>query len=168
MKTLIIIGSARRQGDTALLVRTIQEKTGWDVIDLNDYQISYYDYEHKNREDDFLPLMRKIIPAYDLFIFASPLYWYTMSAIMKVFFDRISDLLTIEKDLGRKLRGKSMAAIACSGSDDLHPSFWHAFEATAGYLGMHYAGQVHGIIEDDAVTKQTQLRIDGFIAGMGL
>ncbi|MCP4458779.1 MAG: NAD(P)H-dependent oxidoreductase [Cytophagales bacterium] len=37
---------------------------------------------------------------------ATPVYWYSMSGIMKVFLDRIYDVLTIEKELGRKLHGK--------------------------------------------------------------
>jgi multimeric flavodoxin WrbA len=52
----------------------------------------------------------------------TPVYWYTMSGIMKVFFDRFSDLLRIEKDLGRKLRGKSMAVISC-GADEIRRFF---------------------------------------------
>ena len=83
----------------------------FELIDLNDFDISYYDYDHKNRQDDFLPLMKKLIERYKTLVFATPVYWYTMSAVMKTFFDRISDLLTIEKDLGRQLRGKNMVLI---------------------------------------------------------
>ncbi len=50
--------------------------------------------------------MNDIVDKYDVLIFATPVYWYSMSGIMKVFFDRITDLLTIKKDIGRKLKGK--------------------------------------------------------------
>ncbi len=96
------------------MVRDLQQLSGWDLVDLNDYDFSYFDYEHKNRGDDFLPLMSRLIEAYDVFVFATPVYWYAMSGIVKVFFDRITNLLTIEKDLGRRLRGKKMAGISCS------------------------------------------------------
>ena len=104
-KKVIILGSARKNGNTTKIVDEIAKESGIDVIDLNDYNISHYDYESKNREDDFLPLIRRILEEYDTLIFATPVYWYNMSGIMKVFFDRFSDLIRIEKETGRKLRG---------------------------------------------------------------
>lgn len=149
MKTVIILGSSRKNGDTAEVVKQLVPKANWDVVDLNDYKIGYYDYEHKNSNDDFLPLMKSLIGQYDTFIFATPVYWYAMSGIMKVFFDRITDLLEIEKDLGRKLRGKNMAAISCSVGNNLGDAFWLPFSETAGYLGMNYLGNVHVIAEEE-------------------
>ena len=118
-------------------------------VDLNDYRFDYYDYEGKNRGDDFLPLMRKLIENYDVFIFLTPVYWYAMSGIMKVFFDRITDLLSIEKDLGRKLRGKSMAALSVSLGGNLGEHFWLPFSESANYLGMNYLGHLHTFEEED-------------------
>lgn len=158
MKTVIIIGSSRKGGDTAKIVNTFIEKSNWDLIDLNNYKISYYDYEHKNRNDDYLPLMKELIEKYDNFIFATPVYWYSMSGIMKVFFDRITDLLEIEKDLGRKLRGKNMAVISCSIGNNLDEAFWLPFSETANYLGMEYLGNIHIITRELNETK-----LKGFI-----
>lgn len=143
MRPIIISGSSRNDGNTTAVVNILTHLSGWDTIDLNDYQISYYDYQHLNRDDDFLPLMRKIIGQYDTLILATPVYWYSMSGIMKVFFDRISDLITIEKDLGRKLRGKKMASISASGGNDLGELFWLPFRRSAEYLGMVYLGDLH-------------------------
>jgi len=149
MKKLIILGSSRKDGDTKKIVDELIGISGWDFIDLNDYNIGYYDYEHKNSDDDYLDLMRKIIADYEVLIFATPVYWYSMSGIMKVFFDRITDLLDEEKDLGRKLRGKSMAAISCSVGDNLGENFWLPFSETARYLGMDYLGGTHTIAGSD-------------------
>lgn len=150
MNTVIIIGSSRKAGDTTNIVNKLLEKSNnWDVIDLNDYEIGYYDYDHINREDDYLPLMRKLIEAYDNFVFATPVYWYSMSGVMKVFFDRITDLLEIEKNLGRKLRGKNMAVISCSIGNNLGDAFWLPFSETANYLGMKYLGGVHMITGEE-------------------
>lgn len=91
----------------------------------------------------FLPLMQKIIANYDTFIFATPVYWYSMSGIMKVFWDRMTDLITIEKDLGRQLRGKNMAVLSCSNGNNLGENFWLPFTESADYLGMHYLGNLH-------------------------
>ncbi|PCJ67759.1 MAG: FMN reductase [Bacteroidetes bacterium] len=145
MKKVIILGSSRKDGDATLLVNQLVQKSNWDVIDLNDYNISYYDYDNRNRNDDYLDLMTKIIDEYDTLIFATPVYWYAMSGILKVFFDRITDLLTIERELGRKLRGKKMAVVSCSGGNHLGDSFWLPFSETAKYLGMEYLDNLHTI-----------------------
>lgn len=143
MKTVIILGSSRKQGNTEKVVDTIVEFTDWDKTNLLDYDIGHYDYQHQNKDDDFLTLMKEIIDSYDNLIFATPVYWYAMSGSMKVFFDRITDLLTIEKDLGRKLRGKQMAVISCSGENSIEEYFYKPFSKSAEYLGMIYLGQVH-------------------------
>lgn len=132
----------------------------WDMIDLNDYDFSYYDYKYQNKDDDYKNLLQKIINNYNVLIFATPVYWYSMSGIMKVFFDRISDLLEYEAALGRKLKGKCMAALSCSVGNNLGENFWLPFSETAKYLGMNYLGHIHTIVEkneleniEDFVTK---------------
>ncbi len=164
MKKLIILGSSRRDGDTKKITNHLQSKHDMDIIDLQDYKISYYDYNHANKDDDFIPLMKKIIANYDTLIFATPIYWYSMSAIMKTFFDRISDLLTIEKELGRQLRGKSMAMISCSGHDDRDPQFGKPFTLTADYLGMKYLGDTHTwVIDESEISSESFGRMDDFL-----
>lgn len=145
MRAIVVAGSSRNDGATEKLMLDMAQLFALDVIDLNDYRFDYYDYEGKNRGDDFLPLMRKLIDNYDVMIFLTPVYWYAMSGIMKVFFDRITDLLTIEKDLGRKLRGKSMAALSVSLGGHIGEYFWLPFSESAKYLGMRYLGHLHTI-----------------------
>ncbi|WP_291150936.1 flavodoxin family protein [Flavobacterium sp. UBA7680] len=142
-RKVIILGSSRKNGNTTKIVDEISKDTGIDVIDLSDYNISYYDYESKNREDDFLPLIRRILEQYDTLIFATPIYWYNMSGIMKVFFDRFSDLIRIEKETGRKLRGKKIGVISNSHDDEIEDSFYIPFKKSADYLGMEYLGHAH-------------------------
>jgi multimeric flavodoxin WrbA len=156
MKKLIIVGSARNDGNAMHLAQQLKEKAGWHIIDLNEYSFSYYDYKHENQGDDFLPLMRKIISNYGVLIFVTPVYWYTMSGVMKVFFDRFTDLLTIEKDLGRRLRGKHMAAVSCSAGGNLGDSFWLPFLETANYLGIKYLGNMHTTTGENNQSKITK------------
>ena len=139
-RTVIIFGSSRSSGNTSLIVDNLRKQIDCDLIDLNDYQISYYDYEHRNASDDYLPLMKKLTEDYDLLILASPVYWYSMSGIMKAFVDRLTDLLEIDKNTGRKLRNKRMAVLSTSLGDNLGDDFWLPFMAIARYLGMEYAG----------------------------
>ncbi|MBO6516764.1 MAG: NAD(P)H-dependent oxidoreductase [Bacteroidia bacterium] len=156
MNKVIIAGSSRNDGNTLNLVNKLTEKSGWDVINLNDYSFSYYDYQHKNRDDDYLDLMKVIIEKYDTLIFATPVYWYSMSGIMKVFFDRITDLLKIEKELGRKLRGKKMAVVTSSEGGNLGEHFWIPFSESAAYLGMEYIGNIHTLASEDYDSKITE------------
>ena len=153
MKKVVIVGSSRNDGDTAVLINELVKKSKWDLINLNDYNFSYFDYEHQNRNDDYLTLLAEIIEEYETLIFATPVYWYSMSGIMKVFFDRISDLLTIEKELGRKLRTKKMAAISCSNGNNLGEHFWLPFSETAKYLGMEYLGNAHTVTGENNESK---------------
>lgn len=145
MKKVLIVGSSRNDGQTTNLSKQLVEKSGWDLINLNDYEFSYFDYEHKNRDDDYLNLMQQIAEKYETLIFVTPIYWYSMSGIMKVFFDRLTDLLTIEKQLGRKLRGKKIAVITSSVGENLGDNFWLPFQETAKYLGMEFIVGCHTI-----------------------
>ncbi|WP_374174581.1 flavodoxin family protein [Flavobacterium tructae] len=142
-KKVIILGSSRKNGNTTRIADEISKETGIDIINLSDYNISYYDYESKNREDDFFPLIKDIIEKYDTLIFATPIYWYNMSGIMKVFFDRFSDLIRIEKETGRKLRGKKIGVISNSHDNEIEESFYIPFKKSADYLGMEYLGHAH-------------------------
>jgi len=136
---IIILGSSRSQGETRKTVDLIVGNNDIPIIDLKALNISIYDYEHQNKNDDFIPLIEGIIE-HDLLVLATPVYWYTMSATMKIFLDRLTDLLEIRKDLGRKLRGKRLYVISSIGNTLLPQGFEDAFWQTAKYLGMEYEG----------------------------
>ncbi|MFI1770782.1 flavodoxin family protein [Thalassobellus citreus] len=162
-KTVIIQGSSRSYGNTHKIVSYFVTNNNIDIIDLSTKNIGHYDYEYKNENDDFIDLMTHIIESYDTIIFATPVYWYSMSGVLKVFFDRISDLLTVHKNIGRKLRGKNMAMISCSNSNDLIEGFSIPFIESANYLGMNYLGDIHTYIENNEINDTLKLRIDKFI-----
>lgn len=142
-KAVIIQGSARSDGNTNLYCKELQSYGQLDLIDLKEFNILHFDYKFQNKEDDFLRLITKIIAQYDTLIFASPVYWYSMSGHLKVFFDRISDLLYEHKETGRRLRGKYMATLSISDADDVVDSFYEAFRLSSSYLGMTYLGEAH-------------------------
>lgn len=162
-RSVIVQGSSRSDGDTYKITNYIATNNNIDVIDLYTKNIGHYDYEYKNEGDDFIDLMTHIIETYDTIIFATPVYWYSMSGILKVFFDRISDLLQTHKNTGRKLRGKNMAMISCSNFDDLKKGFSMPFVESANYLGMHYLGDIHTYVENGTINNEVKLRIDNFI-----
>lgn len=161
-KIIIIKGSSRKNGNTQLIVNTLKEQVVATVIDLQDFEISYYDYEHKNSEDDFVSIAEQIV-AHDIIIFATPIYWYSMSAIMKTFFDRLSDLLSIRKELGRALKGKTMYAIACSSDATEYEGFFLPFERTTEYLDMQWGGGMHTWVEEGVVPEKVKTQLKLFI-----
>ncbi|WP_115332981.1 flavodoxin family protein [Legionella busanensis] len=138
MNKVIIFGSSRSFGNTRKVVDEILGHSGIELIDLNEFNIGLFDYEYRNRNDDFIPLIEKLI-AYDTWIIATPVYWYSMSTQHKIFFDRFSDLLKIRKDLGRKLRSKKLFVIA-SFQSSYPRGFEDIFEQICEYIGMEYLG----------------------------
>lgn len=142
-KGIIILGSSNSTGHTYQFAKILQEETGFRMVDLKSKNIGEYDYDYKNSGDDFLPLIKDIADNYDIVIFATPVYWYAMSGIMKTFFDRLSDCLHYQKETGRKLRGKQMGMITTSSSPEMIKGFEMPFVNSANYLGMDYLGHVH-------------------------
>ena len=160
---ITLFSSSRRNGNTGTLINLVAHKTGMEVIDLDKANISPFDYEHKNKGDDFLPLMEKVL-TYENIIFASPVYWYAVSPAMKIFLDRISDLLTFPDllDMGRKLREKNGYIVSTSISQEISPIFIGAFVKTFDYLGMNYGGFLHMNCEDGLNLEKSQDEIVSF------
>jgi hypothetical protein len=86
-----------------------------------------------------------------------------MSAVMKTFFDRISDLLKIRKDLGRKLRGKTMAVVSCAADEEYEEGFDMPFRESARYLGMTYLGHARSWLENGVIPPQVEINLQELI-----
>lgn len=138
MPTLILHASARK-GDTWKVSTQLSKQLDADLIDLADYEIGCFNYDQVYADNDqFIDLISSKLLHYDTIIFASPVYWYLMSAQMKIFVDRLTDLLMSHKDLGRQLRGKSMGVLSCTNDATYYPTFFQPFRLSADYLGMNY------------------------------
>ncbi len=165
-KGIIILGSSNSNGDTRKIVSFISEKISYPVIDLKTKNIAEFDYEFKNKNDDFHPLIKEIVNTYEIILFATPVYWYSMSGTMKTFFDRISDCLKIAKETGRKLRGIEMAVISCGSDKELKNGFHMPFIETANYLGMNYTSDVHCWLENGTIPMEVQKNLNTVIASI--
>jgi multimeric flavodoxin WrbA len=144
LSTIALFSSSRRLGNTGQLIDGIALELNIEVIDLAGQRMSSYDYDHRNRNDDFEPLMQRLL-AHDQIIFATPIYWYAVTPAMKVFLDRLSDLLDIPELLaeGRRLRGKNAYVVCTSVGNEPSGAFMAAFLDTFSYLGMHFGGVAH-------------------------
>jgi multimeric flavodoxin WrbA len=159
MSVAVVLGTSKTDGNTRSLVDAFIAKSDADIFDLSLFKISFFDYSHKNNADDFLPLIHKLV-TYDHLVFATPIYWYSMSAQLKVFFDRLSDLLTIEKDLGRKLKGKSISVLSTGFDLDCPDCFIQPFELTANYMDLTFKGceyvSIQSEIDSVSITKAAE------------
>jgi multimeric flavodoxin WrbA len=88
-------------------------------------------------DDDFLEIA-KTMQRVENIGFATPVYWYSMSASLKNFFDRLSDLLSTHKSIGRSLKGKKTFLISTGSDPALPPGFEEPFRLTSEYFEMVY------------------------------
>lgn len=162
-KAVIIFGGARRNGNTGKLIDRIAGKLSAPVIDVSEKNISPYDYEHNNSNDDFISVINDLL-SYEQYIFATPIYWYGPSAQMKTFIDRTSDLLDIDalKTTRRMLRNKT-AYIACTSiSNNADSAFLSSMQNTFEYLGMQYSGYIHANCDGGYIDHKHTQAIDDF------
>lgn len=160
---LIIMGSSRSCGNTWKVVSTLNRENRFPVIDLNTLTLFPFDYEGKNRGDDYLALAKKMVTHRTL-IWATPVYWYTMSAQMKMFLDRFSDLLFFERELGRELEGKRVFLLVSFEGKE-HPATYHfdlPFRNTCAYLKMKYEGSFYYYSGKNAKQQSANANLDSF------
>lgn len=140
--TAIILGTSRSNGNTALLAHEIQHRTNAKIFDISKYNISSFDYDFKNENDDYQELIKEVL-TFDNLVFTTPVYWYSMSTQMKVFFDRINDLLTRDRELARKFRVKNAFILSTGADITVKKCFEEAFLHSFNYLGMDYKGMLY-------------------------
>ncbi len=161
--TIVLFSSSRRNGNTGQLLDHVVNRDNAHIMDLSTFSISEYDYEHKNINDDFLTVIKKVL-TYDKIIFASPVYWYAVTPTMKTFLDRISDLLDVPDllNLGRQLKGKKAYVLSTSISHDISSSFINCFKDTFNYLGMEYGGYLHANCSNGFKTQEYEDDVQHF------
>lgn len=142
-EVLVILGSSREDSNTLTAVKTLCPFSEYELLDLQNFNLNHYCYDHKiNASDDFHSIVSKIDAA-QIIIFATPVYWYTMSGRMKVLFDRFTELLSTYKEVGKGLHGKKCYVISCGTDAELPDGFEVPFRLTAKYFGMEYCGALY-------------------------
>ncbi|NHJ84691.1 MAG: flavodoxin family protein [Asgard group archaeon] len=157
-KILIFNGSPRKNGNTATLISECLRGMGEaseeaEVFVLHEMKIKpckFCDWCIENskltcaRKDD----MREVYPMLlesDVIVFATPIFWFSVSAQMKLFMDRLYALHTKED---YKLRNKKVAAILVYGDDNVEQSGVNnaigTFNDIFRYMKSEVLGIVHG------------------------
>lgn len=163
---LIILGSARKDGDTHSYTNFVFEGTAHKIIDLLDYKIYPYSYLNDYPDDDRFLEIAEFMLQYKTIVFATPVYWYAMSGLMKVLFDRFTDLIRVKKEMGRRLSDKSAFLLSIGSDPELPEGFEVPFKLTCGYLGINYKRSLffstgHVIAEQEKLMLKTD-----FISGL--
>lgn len=137
-KPLVILGSARKGSDTRKIVERLLNGRECVILDLLDFEISPYQYEGNYPvTDQFLEVVDQMVQ-HDRIVFATPVYWYAMSGLMKTFYDRLTDIVTVHKPLGRQLAGKETYLIAVGSDEALPQGFEVPVMKTSVYFGMQF------------------------------
>ncbi|AFH63421.1 flavodoxin family protein [Paenibacillus caseinilyticus] len=163
MGIAVLYGSSRRNGNTDILAARLAEGREADHLYLSDYRLQpIVDYRHEEPgpypDDDYHELIGRVLAA-DALVFATPIYWYGISGVLKTFFDRWSQSLReSRKEFLAGLAGKPAYVIAV-GDDDpqvkgqpLVQQFRYIFDFTGIRLAGHVIGTANkpGDILQDA------------------
>jgi multimeric flavodoxin WrbA len=149
---LVILGSARPDGETRRAVDIALPLGTAALAVLPNRAIGGYDYGHANAGDDFATITDAMTAA-SAIVFATPVYWYAMSAPLKIFFDRLTDLTENLKTKGNALAGKPVWVIATGTEAELPQGFEIPFARTADYFGMTYRGAAYLYTGTDATLR---------------
>lgn len=166
-KVLVVLGSPRRKGNSAILADQIArgaaaENAKVETIYLNGKKISPCQACMKCQkkrstgcsiQDDMQDIYRKLIEA-DAWVIASPVYWFTMSAQTKIFMDRCFALPAYAED---PFSGKRIAIAMAYGGDDPFDSgctnALRTFQDAFGYTQSPIVGMVYGHAMDSGEIK---------------
>ncbi|RNI29318.1 flavodoxin family protein [Rufibacter latericius] len=145
---LVLLASARKESNTRLFVQKVFQETPHQLVDLLDHHIWPYRYENDYPgKDDFKRVMDLVVQ-HSVVVFATPVYWYAMSGLLKTFFDRLTDVVTVQKPVGRQLKGKTVFLIAVGADSELPDGFEMPFKLTAKYLNMKFGRTLYASTEE--------------------
>ena len=99
-KILFVNSSPNRDGNTYRIGEELLKDKEHDVLQMADYRISQYGQVF---DDDEIKDVLKKIDECDVLVIGSPVYWYTVSGMLKTFIDRLYMLPEAEALRGKKL-----------------------------------------------------------------
>ena len=162
-KPLVILASARKQGDTRNFLNKVFTAHDYELIDLLDVHISPYSYANDYSDTDGFLKVFDVLLKHKIVVFATPVYWYAMSGLMKTFFDRFTDVVTSKKYLGKQLHGKYTFLLAVGADEELPTGFEIPFKLTSEYLKMSYQDFIYFSTKCQS-EKEVQHAINSFLA----
>lgn len=149
MRALIIVGSARIEGNTARLCEAVANALTSDDVDVITVHPSKMDISHctncggcddseKCVIDDDMSIIYEMIEECDIIILGTPVHFSGVSSIMKQVVDRLQCFWVHPPS-----KGKTMAAVVCGGSPD--PCFRNVLSvcrSLSNSLGAEWGGEI--------------------------
>lgn len=99
-KILFMNASPDKYGATNRIAEELLKNKDYTKMQMSDYDISQYGAV---RDNDQIKEMLNIIENYDTLVIGSPVYFYTVSGILKTFIDRLYLLPEVEVLKGKKV-----------------------------------------------------------------
>jgi multimeric flavodoxin WrbA len=158
-KIIILQGSPRKNGNCAALTEKLREGAAEKNASVEEFYLQGMDIKTCSAcdacrkdlasdciiNDDMKPLYPKLREA-DAIVFASPIYWFTISAQTKLVIDRCYALLGANGE--KALSGKDFGVILTYGDADPFKAgtvnALRTFQDMINYLGANIVGMVYG------------------------
>ena len=109
-KIIFMNGSPNKSGNTFRIGEEILKGISHDILQMSDYKVSQYGQVY---EDDEINKIFEKIKNVDTIVIGAPVYWYTVSGIVKTFIDRLYLLPEAEM-----LKGKNLYFFAQGSAPD--------------------------------------------------
>lgn len=142
-KILFMNASPNRSGATNYIAEELLKGKNYDKMQMSDYDISQYGAVRSN---DQIKEMLNIIKDYDILVIGTPVYFYTVSGILKTFIDRL--YLLPEASV---LKGKDVYFFAqgYSPDEETEQTIHHLMIKSAQIVGIN----LKGIVVDNSIGK---------------
>lgn len=120
-----LFGSSRKDGNSAIAVENLLKNLNVNFVNLYQSNIEKVtDNRHSKganfHNDDYEQILIKVLES-DIIIFSTPLYWYSMSASLKLFIDRWTESLRDPQiDNFKEIMSQKKYLILIMGGDNPH------------------------------------------------
>ncbi|TLS35333.1 flavodoxin family protein [Pseudalkalibacillus caeni] len=168
MKILTLLGSTRKNGNSEFLAKKIVEGTDHTIVSIAETHIEPIT-DKRHTEEGFSPVgddyeeLVELMQTHDIFLFATPLYWYGMSGPMKNFFDRWSQYMRDERfNLKEEFKKKKAYVVITGGKDakikglPLVQQFSYVFD----FVGMEFEDYIIGKGVKPEEVKEDKLALE--------
>ncbi|MFT8309938.1 MAG: flavodoxin family protein [Sporolactobacillus sp.] len=117
MKIIAFYGSIRDKGNSETLAHFALQDLDVTNVFLRDYHINPIS-THRHEDDDYKKLIWKQVLA-DIILFVTPVYWYGMSSLLKLYIDRWSKTLRDPSmpNFKEKMKAKEVHLITVGGDE---------------------------------------------------
>ena len=145
--TLILFSSANQTGNTYRLTQAVRSQLDENhtrYFNLESQNYADYNYHNFNSRDDFYNIAEALSWA-DNIVFASPVYWHSVTSNMKRLIDRITELTENPeiKHIGKGLKDKKGFVLTTSASKEVCPVYAGFFEKVFSYFNIHMTKLLH-------------------------